>query len=132
VNSSSIQAQWLQERLAASTSPWQVVYMHYPAYSSGLHGSTDWAQWPYAAWGADAVLAGHDHTYERLIVDGIPYFVNGLGGGAIYSFVDVVPQSVMRYNDNYGALLGEASEHKLGFHFISIDGEVVDVFEIEQ
>jgi len=132
VGSGSIQAQWLQERLAASTSPWKVVTMHYPAFSSGYEGSTDWAQWPYAAWGADAVLAGHDHTYERLVVDGIPYIVNGLGGGAIYSFENIVPQSVMRYNTTYGALWGEASEHKLALRFISIEGEIVDIFEIEQ
>lgn len=130
VGSGSTQAQWLQAGLAASTTPWQIVYMHYPAYSSGPHGPTDWAQWPYAEWGADAVLAGHDHTYERLIVDGIPYFVNGLGGGAIYNFEDIGSQSVMRYNATYGALWGEASEHKLTFRFISIDGEIVDIFEI--
>ena len=41
---------------------------------------------PYEAWGADAVLAGHDHDYERLSNpagvagrDGFPYIVNGLG-----------------------------------------------------
>jgi glucose/arabinose dehydrogenase len=132
VHSTSTQGQWLQERLAASTLPWQVVYMHYPAYSSGYHGSTNWAQWPYAAWGADAVLAGHDHTYERLIVDGIPYFVVGLGGGPIYPFFGAVSQSVMRYNDSHGALWAQATESKLAFRFIAVGGEVVDVFEIEQ
>lgn len=132
VGRSSVQAAWLREQLERSAAEWQVVYMHFPAYSSGYHGSTDWAQWPYGEWGADAVLAGHDHTYERLIVDGIPYFVNGLGGGAIYSFGDIVPQSVMRFNDTYGALWGQASESKLEFQFISIDGEIVDVFEIQK
>ena len=38
------------------------------------------AQWPYGEWGADAVLAGHDHTYERLFINGVTYFVNGMGG----------------------------------------------------
>ena len=37
-------------------------------------------QWPFKDWGADAVLTGHDHIYERLLVNGIPYFVNGIGG----------------------------------------------------
>jgi hypothetical protein len=130
VGRSSIQAQWLQEQLAASTSPWNLVTMHYPAYSSAKHGSTDWAQWPYAEWGASAVLAGHDHTYERLIVDGIPYFVNGLGGGAIYDFKRLLPQSVMRYNDDYGAMRVEASEQKIIFQFITVGGETIDHFEI--
>ena len=45
------------------------------------------------AMGATAVLAGHDHDYERLIIDGLPYFVNGLGGGGIYQFTTPVPGS---------------------------------------
>ena len=131
VGRSSLQAQWLKAQLEASTAPWQVVYMHYPAYSSGYHGSTDWAQWPYAAWGADAVLSGHDHLYERLIVDGIPYIINGLGGAAIYNFGDILPQSVMRYNNSFGALWGSASQDQLAFRFISVSGELIDVFEIK-
>jgi tartrate-resistant acid phosphatase type 5 len=43
-------------------------------------------QWPFAAWGATAVLAGHDHDYERLTVGGLPYFVNGLGGEGQVAF----------------------------------------------
>ncbi|HSO26501.1 MAG TPA: metallophosphoesterase [Anaerolineales bacterium] len=34
VGRSSVQAQWLQAALAASTAPWQVVYMHHPAHAS--------------------------------------------------------------------------------------------------
>jgi glucose/arabinose dehydrogenase len=132
VHNTSIQGQWLKESLAASETPWQVVYMHYPAYSSGYHGSTSWAQWPFAEWGADAVLAGHDHTYERLIVDGIPYFVVGLGGAAIYEFVNILPQSVMRYNRSFGALWAWASETQLAFRFFTMDGEIIDIFEIKR
>jgi hypothetical protein len=129
-DSSSAQAQWLKEHLATSTSPWQVVYMHFPAYSSSMHGPTDWAQWPYAEWGADLVMAGHDHTYERLLVDGMPYIVNGLGGASIYDFEEILPQSVVRFNTTFGALWVEAGEHKLSMRFISIDGETVDSFEV--
>jgi hypothetical protein len=131
VGRSSIQAQWLQEQMAASTSLWNIVYMHYPAYSSGRHGPTDWAQWPYAEWGADAVLSGHDHTYERLTVDGIPYFVNGLGGGEIYDFEQLQPQSSMRYNAGFGAMRIEASEQKIIFQFVAVGGEIIDSFEIQ-
>ena len=74
------QAAWLENALANSTSCWNIVYFHHAPYSSGPHGSTASMQWPFEAWGADAVLAGHDHTYERLLVGSIPYFVNGIGG----------------------------------------------------
>ncbi len=109
INRSSAQAAWLQAQLAASTSPWNVVYLHHAPYSSGRHGATDWAQWPYKEWGADVVLAGHDHTYERLLVDDLLYFVNGVGGGAIYQFLLLEEGSQFRYNDDYGAMLVEAS-----------------------
>ncbi len=65
VSQNSIQAQWLEQKLAESNSPWKLVIMHAPPYSSGLEGSIDWMQWPFQEWGADAVLSGHDHSYER-------------------------------------------------------------------
>jgi tartrate-resistant acid phosphatase type 5 len=131
VGESSIQAQWLKDGLAASTSPWNIVYMHYPPYSSGMHGSTDWARWPYAAWGADAVLAGHDHTYERLEEDGIPFFVNGVGGAGRYDFEDILDGSLVRYNADYGAMRVEATETNIVFEFITRAGEVVDSCELD-
>jgi hypothetical protein len=132
VGSTSVQAAWLRQGLAASTSPWNIVYFHYPPYSSGMHGSITWMRWPFAAWGADAVLSGHDHTYERLSVDGIPYFVDGVGGGERYNFIDVLPESKFRYNADYGAMLVTASEKVLHFEFTSRAGEQIDQYEIRK
>ena len=77
------QDDWLRTGLAASTAPWKIVVMHHAPYSSGAeHGSQALQQWDFATWGADVVLAGHDHIYERLFPgDGIPYFVVGTSGG---------------------------------------------------
>ena len=130
VNADSAQAAWLQQGLAASTSPWNIVYMHHPPYSSGYHGSTEWMQWPFAAWGADALLAGHDHLYERLLVDGIPYFTNGAGGGGLYNFGDPLLESKFRYNANYGAMLVTASETEVLFEFYNRVGELVDSYRV--
>ena len=132
VGTSSIQADWLKERLAASSSPWNIVYMHYPPYSSGTHGSTDWARWPYAEWGADAVLAGHDHTYERLWVDGTPYFVNGAGGYTLYNFVNILESSQVRYNADYGAMRMEATDGYLLFQFYNRSNELIDQMELKK
>ena len=129
--SASTQAAWLQNQLAASTAPWQLVYMHHAPYSSGaVHGSASDLQWPYQAWGADAVLAGHDHTYERILQDGIPYFVNGLGGRSIYAFGAPVSGSQVRYNDDYGAMLVEASTAQIVFQFIARTGAVIDTYTL--
>ncbi len=129
----SVQAAWLRDGLAASTAPWQLVYMHVPPYSSGLHGSAAVMQWPYAEWGASVVLAGHDHTYERLIIDDLPYFVIGLSGHpARYWLVDEVDGSQIFFNQDYGAMLVEATETEMFFQFITRAGEVVDTYRLSQ
>ncbi len=130
VRVNSLQAAWLQEKMAASTSPWQVVYFHTPPYSSGQHGSSHWMRWPFADWGADAVFSGHNHVYERLLVDGIPYFVNGLGGGGIYNFIETIPELMFRYNADHGAMLVQATETEMRFAFYSSRGDLVDSYQI--
>lgn len=128
----SVQARWLQERMAASTAPWKIVTLHHAPYSSGKkHGNDVETQWPYAAWGANAVIAGHDHTYERLLIDNIVYFVNGLGGRQkIYSFGDPIPGSVVRYNQDYGAMRVDAGESCVSFSFYNRSGEQIDSYTL--
>ena len=127
VGLSSAQAAWLQLALAASSDPWNLVIMHHPTFSSGMHGSSDWMQWPYAQWGADLVLAGHDHLYERLVEDGLLYLTNGLGGNpARYDFVNILPESQFRYNAQHGALRVQATSEWIRFEFIDTHGEIVD------
>ncbi|UCF28929.1 MAG: metallophosphoesterase [Chloroflexota bacterium] len=130
VGRSSVQALWLQSRLEESTSSWKIVYFHHAAYSSGFHGNVDWMQWPFAEWGADVVLSGHDHTYERISRGGITYFVNGLGGMSRYTFIVPVDGSQVRYNRDYGAMRVEASESTIQFQFVNRLNEVIDTFEI--
>ena len=131
VGRSSVQASWLRQALADSSADWQMVVMHHPPYSSGRHTSTEWMQWPFAEWGADVVLAGHDHLYERLEVDGIPHITNGLGGSAaIYDFSLIVKESLVRYNDTYGAMLVEATNDWVRFDFINIEGELIDTLTL--
>jgi len=117
IRANSRQARWLRAGLAASTAPWQLVVLHHPPYSSGPHGSTPAWQWPFAAWGADVVIAGHDHIYERIARDGIVYIVNGLGGGARYALRRPVAGSVFRYNADWGALRVTATTTTLDLAF---------------
>ncbi len=126
--STSAQAAWLRTQLAASTATWNIVLFHHPPYSSGYHGSSTWMQWPFAEWGADAVLSGHDHLYERLLVDGIVYMINGAGGSGLYPFNTPLAESVFRYNSNYGAQKITASDTTLTFEFFSIEngGQLID------
>ena len=132
VSANSAQAMWLQERLSASTLPWKIVYFHQPPYSSGYHGPVDWMRWPFEEWGASAVLSGHDHVYERLIIGGIPYFINGLGGGPIYFFPTVAEGSQARYSADYGAMRIAADSQQMRFEFITRRGELIDSYQISR
>jgi hypothetical protein len=83
-------------------------------------------QWPLAAWGADAVISGHAHTYERVTRDGIVYFVNGLGGAKKYAFGSPVAGSSVRYNAEWGAQIVTATETTLDFGFYNTHGQLID------
>ena len=131
VEADSKQAQWLRSALAESTAPWQVVYLHHAPFSSGRHGSTRALQWPYASWGADLVLAGHDHHYERIERDGAVYLVNGLSGSPkVYEIGRAIDGSKVRFNEEHGALFAEASETRLRVSFITAQGRTVDTVEL--
>jgi tartrate-resistant acid phosphatase type 5 len=132
ITADSAQAHWLACGLSASTAAWQVVYMHHPPHSSGLHGSTPALQWPYAAWGADAVLAGHNHHYERLNVNGLRYFIVGTGGQSLYAALPRHPNSEVAYDEDYGALLIEASDTALVFKYYWRTGELKDSFTLSR
>ena len=126
----STQAMWLQSKLEESDSIWKIVYFHHPPYSSGFRGAVDWMRWPFQEWGASAVLSGHDHLYERLLVNGTPFFINGLGGGPIYYFGLTSEYSVIRYNGDWGAMLIEADKQQVTFQFINRLGEVIDTYQL--
>lgn len=124
----SIQAAWLEAKMTASSAPWKLVSQHHLPYSSGAkHGDDVEMQWPYAEWGATAVLSGHQHSYERINRDGILYFVNGLGGRwRIDTFDDPVPGSAVRYNQDFGAMLITAADSCLNFTFYNRSEEMID------
>jgi tartrate-resistant acid phosphatase type 5 len=128
ITADSAQAQWLRDALAASTARWRVVYMHHPPFSSGTHGPTPELQWPYRAWGASLVLAGHDHTYERLAIDGLTYVICGLSGNPErYSIGTPLAGSEFQYVANHGALLIDADDAQLRVRLYIVGGcEPVD------
>ncbi len=118
----SPQLAWLEADLAASgasrpaasgaahPAACTLAYWHHPRYASGRHADDDrtaplWTT--LAAAGADLVLTGHDHDYERLApVDGIRSFVVGTGGRSLYELTRPTgPYTELRVNDSYGLLM---------------------------
>ena len=131
-SANSVQAHWLQHALASSESSWNVVVDHHPPYSScNVHHSTGFMQWPFAQWGADVVLSGHAHVYERVMRNGIAYMINGLGGGPRYGFTKAkVAGDTVRYSTTWGAQKVTQTGSTLRFEFYSIGGKLVDRFDI--
>jgi len=133
VSSGSAQETWLKADLAAHSAKCTLAYWHRPRFSSGTeHGSsTTYAPlWDnlYAA-GADVVLNGHEHNYERFAPQnpsgaadpkGIREFVVGTGGASHYSFGTPIANSEVRDSMSFGVL-------KLTLHAQSYDWQFVPV-----
>lgn len=129
VSSASKQGQWIRSKMLASSAPFKVVIMHHPAYTSGSMGDNTWMRWPFKEWGADVVLSGHEHLYERLNVNGIPYITNGAGGTTV-SFGSTDSRSVIRNNSDVGAMLISANEYAMTLQYQQRSGKVVDTITI--
>lgn len=89
----SPQLAWLQADLAAHPGGCTLAYWHHPLYSSGKHGANPMVQSLWQALldaGAEIVVNGHDHHYERFAPQdangnldrggGIRQYIVGTGG----------------------------------------------------
>jgi hypothetical protein len=110
--------QWLRDDLAAHPKMCTLAYWHHPRFSSGgVHGNNTAMGPMWDAlydWGADLVLNGHVHNYERFgpqtpaaVSDpatGIVQFIVGTGGRGFYGFGTIQPNSIVRNADSFGVL----------------------------
>jgi hypothetical protein len=133
----SPQEKWLRADLAAHPTSCALSYWHHPFYSSGAEHGNDPEMGPIFQalydYGADVVLSGHDHEYERFApqnanaaadnAQGIREFVVGTGGRSHYSFGTIRANSQVRNNIAYGIL--KLTLHPTGYdwQFIPIAGQ---------
>jgi hypothetical protein len=122
----SPQQLWLTADLAAHPVACTLAYWHHPRFSSGLHGS-DASVAPLwrtlSAAGADVVLAGHDHHYERFApIDGIRSFVVGTGGRSHYPALRRLPRSVKLNDRTYGVLRLTLDDGRYDWRFLPVAG----------
>ena len=124
----SPQQRWLEEELARVGARCTLAYMHHPRFSSGAHGSdvTIAPLWrTLARSGADVVLAGHDHHYERLApIGGIRSFVVGTGGRSHYPVLRRLarPRSVVVNWRTYGVLRLRLHPDRYEWRFVPVAG----------
>jgi hypothetical protein len=131
VSDSSPQIAWLVEDLASNPSRCVLAYWHKPRWSSGTqNGSAPNMQtlWKilYEA-GAELVINGHEHNYERFaemdstgveVTQGLREIVVGTGGAGLYPFGTPLPASQVRDNETFGVL-------KLTLHPTGYDWEFI-------
>jgi len=130
----SAQEQWLRSDLQKNSSKCILAYWHSPLFSSGGEHGNDPTMKPfwddlYGA-GADIVLNGHDHDYERFapqtpkgVADpkkGIREFVVGTGGKNQRRFNKALPTTEIRSDKTFGVL-------KLSLHSGSYDWKFIPV-----
>jgi hypothetical protein len=134
----SAQIEWLRSDLKDNPAPCTLAYWHVPVFSSGPHGSElkETAQMR-EAWrvlyesGADVVINGHDHLYERFAPqnpqgkadpNGIREFIVGTGGGGQYEFRQIRANSEVRSNRSYGVLVLTLGATDYSWEFVSAAG----------
>jgi hypothetical protein len=114
----SAQEQWLRADLAAHPNRCTLAFMHEPVFASGEEGTQPMADPFFNALyeaGADVLLTGHNHNYERFApqgpgnvlnqTSGVREFVVGTGGRDLQGFrTTLAPNSETRDSETYGVL----------------------------
>ena len=135
----SPEGRWLAADLAASSAFCTLAIWHHPRFSSGEHGNDD-AVAPF--WralydaGADLVVNGHDHDYERFapqapdarrdLARGIRQFVVGTGGAELRGFGPVRANSEVRASGVFGVLRLDLRAFAYDWRFIPTSTDFAD------
>jgi hypothetical protein len=127
------QVDWLNSELARDNSEWKIFFCHHPPYSSGgKHGSDkqlrEVVEPIFVRYGANVVLTGHDHFYERIKPQkGIYYFVSGAGGKLRSGDIKRgSPLTDKAYDKDMSFMLIEIADDQMYFQVLSRTGETID------
>ena len=134
------QQAWLEADLAAhADAACTVAYFHHPRFSSGLHGNHFQVQRMWDALyrhGADVVLVGHDHDYERFAPQdpdgtldteyGIREFVVGTGGAGLRGVGTPIANSEVVIEGVHGVIALSLRAGGYDWAFVGVDRSVLD------
>ncbi|SFD73292.1 metallophosphoesterase family protein [Massilia yuzhufengensis] len=125
---------WLRAELARSPSRCTLAFWHHPLYTSGGHLGPGRMRDAFAllhAAGAEIVLSGHDHDYERFAPQdadgrldrarGVRQFVVGTGGAYATPFLQLTPNSEVRDASLDGVLALRLLEGGYEWRFLPAD-----------
>ena len=133
----SAQEQWLRADLAANTKACTLAYWHHPRFNSGASHGNNTAVAPFwnalYQFGAEIILNGHEHVYERFgpqapnatadATNGIRQFTVGTGGTGHYSFkATPEPNSQVRNATTFGVLKLTLKPGGYDWQFVPVAG----------
>ncbi|MFL5720321.1 MAG: phosphodiester glycosidase family protein [Chloroflexota bacterium] len=131
----SPQEAWLRADLAANPRTCVAAIWHHPLFSSGEHGNNAATRGLWNALyegGADIVINGHDHDYERFApqrpdgtgdaAKGIREFVVGTGGVGLRRFSTTRANSQVRKSTVLGVLRLELKSASYAWRFMPVAG----------
>jgi acid phosphatase len=125
---------WLATRLLDKRFTTSIPVFHIPPYTGGLHVSdglverSDW-QPLFEQIGVRLVLSGHDHNYQRLLVNGITYIVSGGGSATLYAQTIALPQSQVFVRRSHFVIL-EIYPDRIDLKSIALGGDILDQVSI--
>ena len=121
---------------------WIIVFFHKPMYSDSGGAQIDFrnvVQPILDKYDVDLVLQAHDHVYERtsplkfnniINDDGQTFVTVGTGGHSHSQFVKKSEWSIIQNNEDFGFLNLVLNGKKIRGEFITNDGRVLDMFEL--
>ncbi len=131
------QLEWLEKELKRSTKRWKIPFFHHPLYSSGGRHGPDLElrkvlEPLFVEHGVDAVIAGHEHFYERTKPQkDIVYFTSGAAGKLRKGDVEKTDLTAASFDQDRSFMLFEVDDDTLYFQSISRSGETVDYGSIK-
>jgi hypothetical protein len=123
------QREWLHTSLSSSDAQWKIVVIHHPPHSARARSQNEF-RFPFDEWGVCMVMSGHDHTLQHLIFDGVHYVVNGVGGGSLHEFEEILEGTEFRLSGHYGAVFLEPGDSVMTVRFVTLPGTEVHSFDI--
>jgi hypothetical protein len=133
------QAEWLRNDLVKNPTPCTLAVWHRPPFSSGRYGRPGETARVRPLWqvlyeqGADILLTGHEHSYERFVpmnaqgsrddTRGVQLFVVGTGGGNLRPFENPpLPTTVTRQDNTWGVLKLDLNPTGYDWRFLPVAG----------
>jgi hypothetical protein len=138
----SVQNNFLEQDLASTTKPCILAYWHHPLFNSGTAHGDVVLPGPKAFWddlypaGADIVLNGHEHNYQRYgkqdpaavaASNGVREFIVGTGGRSHNGLLSATdPNFEFGQTTNFGVLKLRLGDGSYSWEYVTPNGTVLD------